>query len=90
MHSPGFLIRPARPGEVAALPAIERAAAERFRALPEGRGLPAGLEGRANAVATLAAAQQAGRLWVAVSTRAREREHGGGGRVNARWDLRWR
>ena len=72
MHIPGFLIRPARPGEVAALPAIESAASQRFRALPEGQGLPAGLEGHANAVATLAAAQQAGRLWVAVSTSVSE------------------
>jgi GNAT superfamily N-acetyltransferase len=56
-----YVIEPAEAGDVPALPAIERAAAELFTGWP----LPPGILEETTALAELEAARQGGRLWVA-------------------------
>jgi GNAT superfamily N-acetyltransferase len=63
----GYAVEPARPEHVAALPAIERAAARLFP--PD--VLPPALRDDAVPVEEHAAAQAAGRLWVALSPEGR-------------------
>jgi GNAT superfamily N-acetyltransferase len=59
----GYRIAPAAPEHVAALPAIERAAATLFSR----EDVPAAVAEEATPIADLAAAQRIGRLWVALA-----------------------
>lgn len=58
-------IRFATPGDVQALPDIERRAALLFKTHPEDLGIPESLYQQSNSIDTFAMAQKAGRLWVA-------------------------
>jgi len=62
-------IRLARPDDVGALPEIERVASLMFKSFPGDLGIPEELYNQPNPVETFAAAQRAGRLWVAVTSR---------------------
>ena len=62
--APMYSIRPGRPEDVPYLPAVERAAALLFRTYPD-LGIPEGLYDQPTSIETLAAAQKAGRLWIA-------------------------
>jgi len=62
-------IRLARPDDVDALPEIERKAGLMYRSFPGDLGIPEELYEQPNSVETFAAAQRAGRLWVAVTSR---------------------
>jgi GNAT superfamily N-acetyltransferase len=57
----GYVIEPARPDDVAVLPAIEREAASLFAGMP----IPLGVLEETTSLAELEAARQGGRLWVA-------------------------
>ncbi len=65
MKSPGYDIRRAGPEDVAVLPGIERLAGLLFKTYPGDLGIPEELYEAPNSAETFAAAQQAGRLWVA-------------------------
>ena len=65
MTSRGHNVRLAEPEDVAGLPAIERAAGLLFKTYPGELGIPEGLYEKPNSIETFAAAQHAGRLWVA-------------------------
>ena len=65
MNSPGFDIRRAIPEDVAVLPEIERLAGHLFKTYPGDLGIPEEMYEAPNSVETFAAAQGAGRLWVA-------------------------
>jgi GNAT superfamily N-acetyltransferase len=70
MRHPGttaIAVRLAHPGDVALLPDIERRAASRFKPYQRDLDIPEEMFEGANDIQTLAAAQQAGRLWVAVA-----------------------
>jgi GNAT superfamily N-acetyltransferase len=65
MTSPRHPITLAAPGDVTALPEIERLAGLGFRTYPGDLGIPEEMYDAPNSVETFAAAQRAGRLWVA-------------------------
>src|SRR5262245_5997485 len=62
-------IRLARPGDVGALPEIERTAGHMYKSFPGDLGIPEELYEQPTSMETFAAAQRAGRLWVAVTPR---------------------
>jgi len=64
---PGYDIRLAIPEDVAALPEIERLAGLLFKTYPEDLGIPEAMYEEPNSVEAFAAAQAAGRLWVATT-----------------------
>jgi GNAT superfamily N-acetyltransferase len=64
---PGYEIRFATPEDVNALPDIERLAGLLFKTHPEDLGIPESMYEESNTVETFAAAQAAGRLWVATT-----------------------
>lgn len=70
MNSPGCDIRLAEPGDVAVLPEIERLAGLLFKTYPGDLGIPEEMYDEPNDVETFAAAQRAGRLWVATESGA--------------------
>ncbi|TVR73371.1 MAG: GNAT family N-acetyltransferase [Spirochaetaceae bacterium] len=65
MNTPGFEIRRAVPEDLALLPGIERLAGYLFKTYPLDLGIPEEMYQTPNSVETFAAAQKAGRLWVA-------------------------
>jgi GNAT superfamily N-acetyltransferase len=67
---PGYKIRLATPEDVTALPEIERLAGLLFKTHPDDLGIPEALYEEPNSVETFAAAQAAGRLWVATTASA--------------------
>jgi GNAT superfamily N-acetyltransferase len=65
-----YQIRLAQPGDIAALPEIEREAGQLFKAYPQDLGLTDEIYARVNSVDTFDHARQDGRLWVATSPTA--------------------
>ena len=65
MNSLGYAIRLALPEDVAVLPEVERLAGRLFKTYPGDLGIPEEMYEHPNSVETFAAAQRAGRLWVA-------------------------
>jgi GNAT superfamily N-acetyltransferase len=68
MNAPPHAVALASPDDVGPLPEIERLAGLQFKAYPE-LGIPEQLYDDTNSVNTFAAAQRAGRLWVAHADR---------------------
>jgi GNAT superfamily N-acetyltransferase len=68
MNSPGYDIRPAIPEDVAVLPEVERLAGLLFKTYSGDLGIPEEMYENPNSVETFAAAQRAGRLWIATAS----------------------
>jgi GNAT superfamily N-acetyltransferase len=68
MNSQTYAIRLALPQDVAGLPEVERLAGLLFKTYPDDLGIPEEMYEQSNSVEALAAAQRAGRLWVATAS----------------------
>jgi GNAT superfamily N-acetyltransferase len=68
MNPPGYDIRQAAPKDVAVLPDIERPAGLLFKTHAGDLGIPDEMYEDPNSIETFAAAQKAGRLWVAAAS----------------------
>ena len=68
MNPPRYDIRLATSEDVAVLPEVERLAGLLFKTYPGDLGIPEEVYEHPNSVETFAAAQRAGRLWVATTS----------------------